>query len=243
MSNFIGIAVYLQFIGNKDDLHAFYVTKESQIEDSRKFACFLEELTSMVAQVTYIRNPYPVPDVSREGFWTPRGPVLGDKVLPDYRDWDLQLSPHERLFAHHTLNSIRKDSRLVRPQVPNDALDLALSSVYIHNKDTLVPKTYVPMQPETLGRETWRVLKNEIKIIPKKPKLPIDQKRDVIVSGNIFEMSTKERALSHTMKCYRGPVIEQRNHPSSLKLAIEGPHLDQSNPGYSRKIDGTFYNI
>lgn len=35
----------------------------------------------------------------------------------------------------------------------------------------------------------------------------------------------------------------ERIHPSSLKLAIDGPHTDQTNPGYSRKIDGTFYSI
>ena len=32
-------------------------------------------------------------------------------------------------------------------------------------------------------------------------------------------------------------------HPSSLQLAIEGPHTDRTNPGYSRKIDGTYYGI
>lgn len=50
-------------------------------------------------------------------------------------------------------------------QVPEDALDLALSTVYVHSKDTLVPKVYVTMQPETLGKKTWRVLKNEIEVI------------------------------------------------------------------------------
>lgn len=49
-------------------------------------------------------------------------------------------------------------------QVPKDSLDLALNSVYVHSKDTLVPKMYTIMQPETLGQETWRVLKNEIKV-------------------------------------------------------------------------------
>lgn len=50
-------------------------------------------------------------------------------------------------------------------QVPHDALDLALNSVYAHSRDTLVSKMYVPIQPETLGRETWRVLRNEIKVL------------------------------------------------------------------------------
>lgn len=70
-----------------------------------------------MAQAFYVRNPYPVPDVSREGAWVPRGPVLGDKVSPSDREWNTKLSAHERLFAHHTLNSIRRDHRLVRPKV------------------------------------------------------------------------------------------------------------------------------
>lgn len=48
--------------------------------------------------------------------------------------------------------------------MPDDALDFALDAVYVHSRDTLVPKMYVPMQPETLGKETWRVLRNEIKV-------------------------------------------------------------------------------
>lgn len=136
-----------------------------------------------MAQTFYVRNPYPVPDVTREGAWISRGPVLGDKVSPSDRDWNVKLSAHERLFAHHTLNSIRRDRRFIRPQVrhsisefnfrrymlmflqvPDDALDLALNSVYTHSRDSLVPKMYVPMQPETLGKETWRVMRNEIKV-------------------------------------------------------------------------------
>lgn len=35
----------------------------------------------------------------------------------------------------------------------------------------------------------------------------------------------------------------KRIHPSSLQLAAEGPHNDRTNPGYSRKIDGTYYGI
>ncbi|KOX73240.1 hypothetical protein WN51_00351 [Melipona quadrifasciata] len=114
-----------------------------------------------MAEVTFIRNPYPLPDVVREGVWL-RQPVLGSKVSPKDRDWSAKLKAHERLFAHHTLNSIRRDNRLQRSQVPEDALDLALTTVYVHSRDTLVPKSYVPVQPETLGQRTWRVLKNQI---------------------------------------------------------------------------------
>lgn len=72
-------------------------------------------------EVTYIRNPYPVPDVVREGTWI-RRPVLGSKVSPKDKRWSANLKSHERLFAHHTLNSIRKDARLMRFEVIHRAL-------------------------------------------------------------------------------------------------------------------------
>lgn len=56
-------------------------------------------------------------------------------------------------------------------QVPDDALDLALNSMYTHSRDTLVSKIYVFIQPETLGRETWRVMRNEIKVLYNKYKM------------------------------------------------------------------------
>ncbi|XP_033333703.1 cilia- and flagella-associated protein 276 [Megalopta genalis] len=178
-------------------------------------------------EVHYVRNPYPLPDITREGEWT-RRPVLGKNVYPQDKSWTANLKPYERLFAHHTLNSIRKDARLVRTKVPNDALDLTLSTIYVHSKDTLVPKVYVPMQPEALGKKTWRVLKNKIEVY-QTPTVPGAEEKDPVSS-----------LLSH---CYRGPLPERRVHPSSVKLNITGPHSVQSNPGYSRKIDGTFYGI
>lgn len=63
-----------------------------------------------------MRNPYPVPDVSSEGDWI-RDPVLAKKVSTGDRDWSLKVETHERLFSHHTLNSIRRDHRLVRTEV------------------------------------------------------------------------------------------------------------------------------
>ncbi|XP_015590058.1 uncharacterized protein C1orf194 isoform X2 [Cephus cinctus] len=181
--------------------------------------------------VTVLRNPYPIPDISREGIWVSHGPVLGENVSVNDRRWYARLKPHERLFAHHTLNSIRKDHRLIRPKVPQDSLDLALSSIYKHDADTLVPKTYVPMQPETLGKETWRVLRNQIKTYSKPPSL----------LGHPVKYARPYQTEDVASNVRKG--IIQRIHPSSVKLAIEGPHTDQTNPGYSRKVDGTFYSI
>lgn len=133
-----------------------------------------------------MRNPYPIPDMSSEGDWIPPGPALANNVSINDRDWWTKVRTHERLFSHHTLTSIRRDSRLVKNddlvnnemmknndffisqlisfQIPIDALDFALSSIYIHSEDCNVPKMYVPMQPESLNMETWRVLRNEIHV-------------------------------------------------------------------------------
>lgn len=199
----------------------------------------------MTTKVTLVRNPYPVPDISREGNWILDGPYLGPSVSTCDKTWQAKLQPHERLFAHHTLTSIRKDHRLFRPQVPTDSLDYALSSVYKHCKDTFVPKMYTRIQPESLGIETWRVLRNQIKTFIKPPpplghplkkvngQTEVKQKGRHTYSGRGSELQETERL--------KGEV--RRIHPSSLKLAIDGPHMDQTNAGYSRKIDGTYYNI
>ncbi|XP_044003940.1 LIM domain-containing protein A-like [Aphidius gifuensis] len=296
-----------------------------------------------------MRNPYPVPDMSSEGEWMPPGPTLSNNVSINDRDWWSKVRTHERLFSHHTLTSIRRDSRLIKNDelVPVDALDFALSSIYIHSEDCNVPKMYVPMQPESLNMETWRVLRNEInnasgqislsmKSIPKhtnttnttnhtnrrksssasysgssaiknktttvnKTKMKTNNNNKVNKSGrgggigknksggrSARSKSRGRSSVSSRRKNGPKPVVgnRQRNnnklssiknkrshndqdekdddsrereprrknfaaqmmaieriHPSSIKLAIDGPHTDQTNPGFSRKIDGTFYSI
>ncbi|XP_012276825.1 uncharacterized protein C1orf194 homolog isoform X2 [Orussus abietinus] len=196
----------------------------------------------MSVTVNLIRNPYPVPDLSREGVWLAKGPVLGKNVSPTDRRWYSRLSAHERLFAHHTLNSARKDYRFYRPKAPHDALDLALSSTYVHNDDTFVPKMYVHIQPETMGKETWRVLRNQIKTFTKPPP-PLGH--SIRYGGpRRFEGDKKDdKRWAEDPSDWRRKYSSERIHPSSIKLAIEGPHTDQTNPGFSRKIDGTFYCI
>ncbi|XP_033225065.1 uncharacterized protein LOC117178003 isoform X2 [Belonocnema kinseyi] len=208
----------------------------------------------MATMVMLVRNPYPVPDVSREGNWIQDGPYLGKNIPASDRRWYTRLQPHERLFAHHTLNSVRKDSRFLRPKVPTDALDYALSSVYEHCNDSFLPKMYTHIQPETLGRETWRVLRNQIKTFSKAPSAFGHPLRHA--SGQeehtISEIKSKNghtrpktshtreeskryserRAFSTTERKREGM---RKIHPSSLKLAIDGPHMDQTNAGYSRK--------
>lgn len=70
-----------------------------------------------MAPRTRKRNPYPVPDISSEGFWVARGPALGKNVSANDRTWSSKVDVAERLFSHHTLNSIRRDQRIIRPNV------------------------------------------------------------------------------------------------------------------------------
>ncbi|XP_034950647.1 uncharacterized protein [Chelonus insularis] len=214
------------------------------------------------------RNPYPVPNISSEGYWYPNGPVLGKNISPYDRSWQTKANVPERLFSHHTLNSIRRDCRLIRQKEPRDALDFALSSIYVHSDDFMVPKMYVFMQPESLNLQTWRQLRNELK--PPMSSMTTEQKaRQKNFSERVFSSknyhstspsknnyTTTEPSKEYSHK--RDDILDknqrrvtyasqmraiERIHPSSLKLAIEGPHADQTNPGYSRKTDGTFYSI
>ncbi|XP_044580389.1 uncharacterized protein LOC123262269 [Cotesia glomerata] len=262
-----------------------------------------------MAPRTHKRNPYPVPDISSEGFWVARGPALGKNVSANDRTWPTKVDVAERLFSHHTLNSIRRDQRIIRPNEPCDALDYALSSIYIHNEDFMVPKMYVFMQPETLNLQSWRQLRNELtpssmeptKARPIKSKeapksmrmnvatataMPVPKITVNTRSNRRIQSKINSRAVSPSDKYHSAPsgkksqaafsnkksmAVEskeysqssddildknqrrvtyaaqmraiERIHPSSLKLAIEGPHTDLTNPGYSRKADGTFYSI
>lgn len=65
-----------------------------------------------------------------------------------------------------------------------------------------------------------------------------------------FQIQTKSQqflnhGLRHATLYGKENVTEKvrRIHPNSVDLAIEGYHADKTNPGYSRKIDGTFYGI
>ncbi|KAJ8674727.1 hypothetical protein QAD02_010513 [Eretmocerus hayati] len=234
------------------------------IDESRKKLKFVPGMEL----VKPVRNPYPVPDLSKEGRWIAGGPVLGRNVHASARRWYSDLEPHERLFSHQTLNSARKDCRYRTTKAPNDSLDLMLASVYVHDRDLFLPKPYVFIQPESINKETWRLLRNQIKCL-RIPRIsfPLDlgrkqnkRAKDKVGKqkfdrGKRLLLQTYKKpppALGHEIKyAYTRPEStkdmcgkpRERIHPSSLQLAIEGPHNDRTNPGFSRKIDGTYYGI
>lgn len=97
-------------------MYTFYYTKKREKKRKKTKAYVITGHIEM-AELSYVRNPYPLPDLyPREGVWTKK-PVLGSKVSPKDLEWSRKLNVYERLFAHHTLTSIRKDCRLQRKEV------------------------------------------------------------------------------------------------------------------------------
>ncbi|KDR13966.1 hypothetical protein L798_11924 [Zootermopsis nevadensis] len=132
-------------------------------------------------------------------------------------NWAKNLLVWQRLFAHHTLNSIRKSVVYVCNNAPRDKLDFVLDSTYRHEDAVFPEVTDVYLQSETLGRETWRVLRNN-KHIP--PPAVISRGHPIKFGG-----------------------ITQRSNTYNVNLSIPSPHAAQTNAGYSRREDGVFYKV
>lgn len=97
-----------------------------------------------------VHTPYtiphkgPIPKIEKEEGLPPGG--LDDIAwVNDSRKhlyhWSEGLQWYERLYAHATLNSIRKNFRCKRPFAPRDSLDYALASSYCPVKDVFFEKT------------------------------------------------------------------------------------------------------
>lgn len=56
-----------------------------------------------------IPNPFPIPDLSKEGYWYNGYYPKLDKNVKWRRGWHHNLDPHRRLFSHQTLSSARKN--------------------------------------------------------------------------------------------------------------------------------------
>ncbi|PNF26508.1 hypothetical protein B7P43_G13960, partial [Cryptotermes secundus] len=150
-----------------------------------------------------------------------------NEMIPKKRDiqvdlrndpnWAKNLSVWQRLFAHHTLSSMRQSVAYVCCNAPQDKLDFVLDSIYRHDAEVFPDITDVHLQPETLGHKTWRVLRNTKHIPP--PEVP---------------------SRGHPIR-FGGTG----QHPDiyNVKLGIPAPHVAQTNAGYSRREDGALYKV
>ncbi|KAL9923288.1 uncharacterized protein ACN2A1_000621 [Glossina fuscipes fuscipes] len=106
--------------------------------------------------------------------------VLAD--LESRKEWYTGLKPHERLFYHQTLSSVRASKRfLPTNKIPKDSLDFRLQSGYIHtlkrsvsaksrhrltNRDMLENSANISCPPQyLLGGMREKISPHNIKLI------------------------------------------------------------------------------
>lgn len=161
-----------------------------------------------------VRNFSYIPELSSEGTFKV-SPQKPDEQLKSNRSWDADLSSHERLFYHQTLGSVRRSQIYQEnPGVPKDNLDFVLESKYNHSKELFPNRGDMLVQNETLGKDTFRVLRNE-------KKLP-----DKVVEH-----------MGHPLRI--GGLKEKRYN---VKQNNSGHHSQFTNNGFSRQPgNGNFF--
>lgn len=161
------------------------------------------------------RNPYPTPQLENDTNFVgpPSEDITGhfSKRLSgsDGDQWT-------RLNTTKTLSSARQEVVSHDPQAPRDSLDFVLKCQYNHSDEFMRSKAETLVQPETVGQNHGRVLKNR-----PSPLKPV----------TLEDLQLKEHF----------PARKTTTH-SSKGLAIESHHSEATNRGYSRKHDGGFYS-
>ncbi|KAI9585462.1 protein C1orf194 [Glossina fuscipes] len=164
-----------------------------------------------------VRNYSYAPYLEREGEFACPMPKPPD--LESRKEWYTGLKPHERLFYHQTLSSVRASKRfLPTNKIPKDSLDFRLQSRYIHSNEVFPERVDTVLQTETCSKtpQTFRVLRNTKDILVDKPEL-----------------------IGHPLRI---GGMREKISPHSVKLINSGPHTQLVNNGYSRQTaDGNFF--
>jgi len=169
------------------------------------------------------RDPYPFPRLENDEDFvgSPEkncSPSSGRRTDEQLR---LKLKPGEadpwqRLNATKTLSSQRREVYYYAPQAPRDSLDFVLKCQYDHHREFMKSGAETLMQPETLGMDHGRVLKNR----------PLVSEPETLDTKKLVTNLAPKKTSIH----------------SSKGLAIESHHSEATNRGYSRKHDGGFYS-
>ncbi|KAG8309986.1 uncharacterized protein C1orf194 homolog [Homalodisca vitripennis] len=117
------------------------------------------------------------------------------------------------LHNKHTVTSFHRSVQAPSGIVPRDSLDIHLSSCYQHNLELFPENTDVMRHPSRLHESTQQIISPNISTTV--------QPQEGIICGGI-----KARPSIH-----------------SVKLSISANHIAQTNRGFSRKLDGTFYTL
>lgn len=164
--------------------------------------------------MTSTRDPYPFPRLENdENFAGTQSSQKDPYSVPSHLAQKQE--PYNRLYNTATLSSKRREVYSFDPQAPNDSLDFVLKTAYNQHREFLKDNAQTLVQPETLGMDHGRVLKNRtIHVPPPKPE------------------------QGHPLRITQYPRKEDIN---SIKNHIEGHHTQTTNRGYSRKPDGGFF--
>ncbi|CAI8045891.1 Uncharacterized protein C1orf194 homolog [Geodia barretti] len=162
------------------------------------------------------RDPYPFPRLENDAnFVGRRSKERSGDAVPTFSSTSSD-DQWTRLNATKTLSSARQEVAIHDPQAPRDSLDFVLKCQYNHSDEFMRSKADTLMQPETIGQEHGRVLKNR-----PSPCNPV-----TLEDLPLVDQSPSRKTTIHSCK----------------GLAIESHHSEATNRGYSRKHDGGFYS-
>ena len=159
------------------------------------------------------RDPHPFPRLENDTNFVGRSPEKASCQLSGGSG-----NKWTKLSTTKTLSSSRQEAGSHDPQAPRNSLDFVLKSRYNQSEEFERSKAETLFQPETEGvPDHGRVLKNR----------PVVPKPVTLEEVELKTYSPKRKITTHSNK----------------SLAIECPHSEATNRGYSRKDDGGFYPI
>lgn len=122
----------------------------------------------LVPVLKQVRNLEYHPFIDGEGEFRKRLPRPPE--TPKDRYWFDGLPPHDRMHYHQTLNSSRRfyGFKPFANKVPASSLDFVLQSQYHHGPEMFADKIDVVLQHETIGRRTFRRLRNTRDLTPER---------------------------------------------------------------------------
>lgn len=192
-----------------------------------------------------IRNRECIPYIETEGeFIKPL--VVGEYAKKDVICGGSTI--YSRLHRSHTLASARRFAyfKPFTNLTPKDYLDLVLSSTYNQTVEHFAEKVDTHLQPETLGADIWRRLRNTRDLTPDREEQAAAAKtNDEVPSLRGVRKKRKTPVIpfryNFAHKVLIGGIAAKK-HPSSIKLINSSHHSPQTNGGYSRQpSDGNFY--
>lgn len=192
-----------------------------------------------------IRNRECIPYITTEGEF--EKPILTDK----YAKKNVKCggsTVFSRLHRYQTLASTRRFARFknFKNLIPRDYLDLVLSSTYNQTEEEFADKVDIYIQPETLGKDTWRRLRNTRDLTPDREEQAAAAKGADDDNDSKKGKSKQKELVAPFRYNFAHKVliggIAAKKHPSNIKLMNSSHHSPQTNAGYSRQpSDGNSY--